>query len=91
MLAMFSPLAWVREIEFFKIGYIFGFCMIIITIMTICGFCVVKNSAQVGDIDLDERGIVPFGDHMWTMVGFSFYMYEGIGGLMPLMAAAKDK
>ena len=34
---------------------------------------------------------MPFGEHMWTMVGFSFYMYEGIGGLMPLMAATKDK
>jgi amino acid permease len=90
-LALFSPLAWVREIEFFKIGFIFGFAMIIITLLTIAAFCVSKNSLRDGEATVTERGYVPVGDGVWATVGFSFYMYEGIGGLMPLMTAAKDK
>lgn len=52
MLALFSPLAWVREIEFFKVGFIFGFSMIIVTLLTISAFCVSKNSVRDESMDL---------------------------------------
>ena len=80
-----------REIETFKIGFIFGFAMIIITLLTIAGFCVAKNMLRPEGETLEQRGVVPFGDGIWATIGFSFYMYEGIGGLMPLMTPAKDK
>lgn len=40
VLAFFSPLAWVRKIETFKVGFMFGFAMIIVTLITISAFCV---------------------------------------------------
>ena len=43
VLALFSPLAWIRKIETFKIGFMFGFAMIIITIITISIFCISMN------------------------------------------------
>ena len=46
VLAAFSPLAWVREIETFKVGFMFGFAMIIVTVITISVFCVGLNSAS---------------------------------------------
>ena len=54
LLAAFSPLAWERNIETFKIGFIFGFAMIIVTLLTISVFCVVKVSHPVhGDVSLE--------------------------------------
>jgi amino acid permease len=43
VLALFSPLAWIRKIETFKIGFMFGFAMIIVTIITISIFCISMN------------------------------------------------
>lgn len=43
VLAAYSPLAWVRQIETFKIGFMFGFAMIIVTVITICAFCIAMN------------------------------------------------
>jgi amino acid permease len=39
VLVLFSPLAWARKIETFKVGYVFGFCMILITMITVMAFC----------------------------------------------------
>ena len=46
VLALFSPLAWVRKIETFKFGFIFGFVMIIITLITISTFCIGINKTR---------------------------------------------
>tara|TARA_B110000285_G_C14996869_1_gene549303 strand:+ start:128 stop:496 length:369 start_codon:yes stop_codon:yes gene_type:complete len=43
VLSLFSPLAWVRKIETFKIGFMFGFAMIIVTLITISVFCLSMN------------------------------------------------
>ena len=98
LLAGFSPLAWIRDIETFKCGFIFGFAMIIVTLITISGFCITMNIAHTNNSsgsdlrDLHKRGIVPINyESFWTTIGFSFFMYEGIGGLMPLMSATKNR
>ena len=49
VLSLFSPLAWVRKIETFKFGFIFGFAMIIITLITISVFCVGINTTRIAD------------------------------------------
>ena len=52
VLALFSPLAWVRKIETFKVGFIFGFTMIIVTLITISAFCVGMNvSRYAGELE----------------------------------------
>jgi amino acid permease len=104
VLAAFSPLAWVREIETFKVGFIFGFAMIIVTVMTIAIFCVGMNTSdpklslnktQTNSsfiFDISKRGLVPVNeDKMWAMIGFAFFMFEGIGTVMPVMSATKNR
>lgn len=104
MLAAFSPLAWVREIETFKVGFIFGFAMIVVTVLTISIFCVGMNtsSAKISlnkthtnssfIYDVAKRGLVPINeDKYWTMIGFAFFMFEGIGTVMPVMSATKNR
>jgi amino acid permease len=95
VLALFSPLAWVRKIEAFKIGFMFGFAMIIVTIITISAFCISMNLSQ-GPIRqeqiLEERGYVPVNyDSYFSTIGFFFFLFEGIGGLMPIMSATKER
>ena len=51
VLALFSPLAWIRKIETFKIGFMFGFAMIIITLITISIFCISMN---LGETSISE-------------------------------------
>ena len=53
VLIVFSPLVWVRDIEKFKIGFMFGFAMIIITLITVSGFCIAKrhNDLQGGSLE----------------------------------------
>ena len=96
-MALFSPLAWIRDIETFKFGFIFGFAMIIITLITISGFCIGMNIAHTNNqndalLSIEQRGVVPINyQSYWATIGFSFFMYEGIGGLMPLMSATKNR
>lgn len=85
MFAIFSPIAWVRDLETFKAGFVFGFAMIVITIVVISSFCVSMNMSKI----VNTPGFVPINESSyWSMIGFSFFMFEGIGGLMPLMAVA---
>jgi len=48
--ALFSPLAWIRKIETFKVGFIFGFSMIVVTLVTISAFCISKNTAHFAQL-----------------------------------------
>lgn len=102
VLSLFSPIAWVRKIETFKVGFMFAFVMIIVTLITISAFCVSINLGEskgtgnsqdaFSEAALTERGFVPINyDSFWNMIGFSFFMFEGIGGVMPLMSATRDR
>lgn len=88
--ALFSPLAWERKIETFKMGFMFGFIMIIVVLIVISCFCVNINLNRVGGGP--APGFIAFNEKsFWSMIGFSFFQFEGIGGVMPIMAIAKDR
>jgi amino acid permease len=95
VLALFSPLAWIRKIEAFKIGFMFGFAMIIITVITISTFCISMNLGRTqttSQYSLEERGFIPMNyDSYSSTIGFFFFLFEGIGGVMPIMGATKDR
>ena len=40
VVAFFSPLAWVRKIEAFRVGFMLGFWMMFLTLVTISAFCI---------------------------------------------------
>jgi amino acid permease len=84
----FSPLAWQRDVSVFKFGMMFGFLMIVITLFVISYFCISKNLNQLES----APGFIPFNENSyWNFIGFSFFMFEGIGGVLPLMAMTEDR
>ena len=78
---IYSPLAWVRKISKFSIAFIIGNFLILSTCIVIIAFCfsmMAKNGIGKGLVAYDISGF-------WTTIGFSIYVYEGIGVVMPIM------
>ena len=40
VLVIFAPLTWVRRIQRFKFGYIFGVLMILVAVVTVSVYCI---------------------------------------------------
>lgn len=41
LIVIYSPIAWVRHLQYFEIGYIIGCFMIVFTLLVISGYAVV--------------------------------------------------
>jgi amino acid permease len=90
VLVTFAPLTWVRKIEKFRYGFIFGVAMILVAVLTISGFCYSFISKR--DYIRPQSGYFAINmDRYWDMIGFSFFMFEGIGSVMPVMNACDEK
>ena len=89
---VFSPLTWIRKIEVFRNGFIFGVAMIVITVIAISIYCMLliteRDWAHWEMVKEEYFAINP--DRYWDMIGFSFFMFEGIGCVMPVMNACDD-
>ena len=62
--------------------------MILYTCLVICGYDIsrlIKNGPKTDEF----QPVNTF--KMWDMIGFSFYCFEGIGVVMPIMDQTKDK
>ena len=88
-IVILSPLSWIRTMETFKVGFIFAVCCIAFLLLV---------SVVILFIELDGRHWAPpEGFKMFnevefiTMWGLSFYMYEGIGCVLPVMEASEYK
>jgi len=83
LICVYAPLSWVRNLKYFSFGYIIGMVMIIFTTVLVMVYCLNQllfNGGPAND------GFVPVNtSKMWDMIGFSFYSFEGIGTLMPVM------
>ena len=62
--------------------------MIGIAIITISGFCF--YDIQQRQFKQPEVYYAVNPDRYWDMIGFSFFMFEGIGSVMPVMNACDD-
>lgn len=85
LIICYSPLAWVRNIEYFKIGYVIGMAMITWTVLVVCGYCIV---GLINDGPQQPGTFYAVNDNssaIWDMVGFAFYAFEGIGTVMPIV------
>ena len=68
---------------------ILGDIMIVITLLIISFYCINMNSENQWEA---QEGFIPFNSHRYfDMIGFSFFMFEGIGTVMPIMNAADEK
>jgi amino acid permease len=77
-----APLAWIRTLESLRYGFIFGTIVIFGTVITIAIF-------DIMIIENEHDGEA--GDDYWTMIALSFYMFEGIPTVLPVMESSESK
>ena len=81
-------MAWVRNIQFFSIGYTIAIGAIIFTAIVISSYSI-KGLIEEGP---KNNGFQPVNSgKMFDMIGFSFYAFEGIGTVMPIMKEMENK
>jgi amino acid permease len=88
IIVVYSPLAWVRKLQYFSFGYVIGNVMILVTVSVISYYSLdllIKNGPKT------EEFYAVNTVKEWDMIGFSFYCFEGIGAVLPIMEQTKDK
>ncbi len=73
-----------RKLERFSFAYATGTYIILATFLIVGCYCI---------LDIQDNGFGPgiefYKDNtVWTSIGFSIYVYEGIGVVMPIMKAS---
>jgi proton-coupled amino acid transporter len=90
MIAIFVTLvltriAVVRKLHKFSFAFMLGSVLILLVCVITIGFCVDKMNKEGV-----SASFVPFhSESLFGVIGFSVYVFEGIGTLMPIMAAAE--
>lgn len=76
----------VRNISYFSFTFILGNITIFLSLISICAYSIYKLSTD----GLGE-GIVLFNtkhtNKIWSTIGYTIYIFEGIGLVMPIMQA----
>lgn len=87
VIAVFTPISWVRDIAKFSFTFLLGNFLIAFSIIFVTVYCLVymKQEGGVGpDIEfINEASYL-------STLGMSVYCYEGIGIVMPVMATCED-
>jgi amino acid permease len=86
IMAILTMLAWVRNIATFRFTFLFANILLVTMVVIVCCYSV-KEVYSNGHLGPDITLINTSG--MWTALGFSIYTFEGIGILMPCMAACE--
>lgn len=82
---IYTPLVWIRYFKFLEKAFIFAVFMILLGVMTTVVFAL----KEIEENDGPGPEVKPFvRSSYWTMVGFAFYMFEGIGCLLPVQREA---
>ena len=78
---IYTPLVWIRYFKFLEKAFIFAVFMILLGVMTTAVFAL----KEIEENDGPGPEVKPFvRNSYWTMVGFAFFMFEGIGSLLPV-------
>ena len=83
---LYTPLVWVRRLKFLEKAFMFAVFCIILGVITTTAFAL-KDVSKQGGPGPDLKPFVK--DTYWNMIGFSFFMFEGIGCLLPIMREAE--
>jgi solute carrier family 36 (proton-coupled amino acid transporter) len=76
-----------RRIEKFSFAYATGTYIILVVCVIVGTYCTFQIEAKGMGPD-----IIAYKDNsVWSTIGFSIYVYEGIGVLMPIMKASENK
>ena len=88
ILLIYSPLTWVRTIEWFSKAFVFSMAMILLAVVTTSVYCINLIKEDGGE---PGPNYVPINmDGYFIMLGFAFFMFEGIGCLLPVMRETKE-
>lgn len=85
-----APLAWIRTLESLRYGFIFGTVVIFSTVLIVAIFdIIIIENEHNGEAGPEWQ---PFNeDNYWTMIALSFYMFEGIPTVLPIMETSDAK
>lgn len=86
---VFAPLLWVRTVETFQVGYIFA--VILIATLLIVASALIFQGLADQQWEAGEGWTAFNSEQFIIMWGLSFYMYEGVGCVMPVMEASEYK
>lgn len=73
---------WVRNLSYFTKGFILSVILMMLAVAMTSFFALKQIKEQDGH-GIDYQPINR--DSYWDMVGYAFYMFEGIGALLPVM------
>ena len=86
---VYSPLVWVRTVEYFANHYVLSMAMIFISVFITSIFALKIIHDNDGEPGPD---FVPIREKTyWDMIGFAFFMFEGINLLIPVCNESKAK
>jgi len=81
---VYSPIIWARTLEFYKKAFFVAIIMILLCVFTTSMFASEVIKKQDGE---PGPKYVPLNrNSCWIMIGFAFFMFEGIGCLMPIIS-----
>jgi len=79
----YLPIIWVRNLTSLSAGFTLSMFIILVTVIVTCAFAYQVINEQGGE---PGPGFEPLNrDLYWNAIGFSFFMFEGIGSLMPVL------
>ena len=88
-LVVFAPLAWIRSIEMFSPGYMIAVAIIFSMIILVSTIDFMEISDRNGEAGPGWEAFNPHG--AITMLGLSFYLFDRVGSLLPIMEASEFK
>lgn len=88
IILIYSPIVWVRNLASFKQIFILAVSLMVLSVISISTYALTQTA---------ERGWTnPPGytalnsTEYWNMIGFAFFIFEGIGCLMPICAVTEE-
>lgn len=87
MIFIYTCLILEKRLEKFSFAYATGTYIIVVVCVIVGVYC----TMLIGESGIGQNVVVYKDNSFWTTVGFSIYVYEGIGVLMPIMKASGVK
>ena len=83
VIVVYSPIMWVRKLSYFSKGFIVACFCILCAVLTTSYYAIDQIKENDGET---APGYVAINrDLFWNTIGYGFYMFEGIGCLLPIM------
>jgi proton-coupled amino acid transporter len=80
-----TRIAVVRKLHKFSFAFMLGSLLILLVCIITIGFCITKISSE----GVSDKFIPYHEENIFGVIGFSVYVFEGIGTLMPILATAQ--